>query len=266
VTHLYIQAFDNENAWFKVNSTIREKGIPFRVGYGSEITLTKKISATIVISHPEVRPLWNDKAPTDYKYVGAYWDRYLWFNAREPDEHYTYGSRLNEPINQIEEAINRLATQPMDRQVTLVIRRPEDISKTSPLIDGHQVLDEHGHPVKWDPPCWTLLDLDIEPLDEGHFKINVIVYFRSWDAFAGFPSNVAGIQLFMEKFVQELNKRSQYTFTTGEMTCISKNIHIYWERVGRLVEEIFGSKKDPRSDWTKMIGDQIHKEAVTNGQ
>ena len=45
------------------------------------------------------------------------------------DETYTYGSRLREPVDQVEAAINRYVEEQQDRQVTMVIRLPEDIKK-----------------------------------------------------------------------------------------------------------------------------------------
>ncbi len=43
------------------------------------------------------------------------------------DETYTYGSRLREPVDQVEEAIKSYVKEQRDRQVTMVVRLPEDI-------------------------------------------------------------------------------------------------------------------------------------------
>ena len=63
-------------------------------------------SLSIEISHPENRPLVADKAPSDMKYVNWYALKYLWSGVIE-DETYTYGSRLREPVDQVEKAIQR---------------------------------------------------------------------------------------------------------------------------------------------------------------
>ena len=114
------------------------------MGFGSEETETKKLNLSIEITNPENRPLVSDKAPCDFKYVQGYALEYLWCGEKQEDETYTYGSRLNHPVNQVEEAIKRYIEEQRDRQVTMVIRRPEDINKYD---------DKHK---KSEPPCLSL--------------------------------------------------------------------------------------------------------------
>jgi hypothetical protein len=105
--HVKILAFDCPDAWFKVLSNIWKEGDVFRVGFGSEETETKKLNLSIEITNPENRPLVSEKAPCDFKYVQGYALEYLWCGEKQEDETYTYGSRLNNPVNQVEEAIKR---------------------------------------------------------------------------------------------------------------------------------------------------------------
>ena len=174
---------------------------------------------TIEISHPEQRPVVADKAPCDIKYVQGYALEYLWCGEKQ-DETYTYGSRLNHPINQIEEAVKRYLEEQRDRQVTMVIRRPEDIRK----------FDEQKK--KSEPPCLSLIDTEIL---EG--KMHLTCYFRSWDAYAGLPANIAGLQYFNEAFVSEINSRGNLSLKTGKLIFHSKNCHIY-QRQYKLIEEL----------------------------
>lgn len=206
-----IQAFDIPDAYRQVLNAIWYQGDKFVVGYGSEETETLKIHTSVEIAHPENRPLLDDKAPCDMKYVNGYVLEYLWCTKSEENTStYTYGSRINEPVPQIEEVIRRFKEQPMDRQCTVVIRRPEDILKNKMK----------------DPPCLSLLDYEI--LDG---ELNCEVYFRSWDAFAGLPANIAGIQIMNEAIAAELGIK------TGKLILHSKNCHIY-QRQYKLVEEI----------------------------
>ena len=92
--HVKISAFDCPDAWFKLLNSIWNEGDNFQVGYGSEVTETKKLNITIEIIHPENRPLVSDKAPCDMKYVQWYALTYLWCGEGKQDEIYTYGSRL----------------------------------------------------------------------------------------------------------------------------------------------------------------------------
>ena len=105
--HVKISAFDCPDAWFRTLETIWNKGELFEVRYGSERAQTKKLNVSIEISRPGNRPLVDDRAPCDMKYVQWYALRYLWSGVIE-DETYTYGSRLRKPVDQIEAAIKEL--------------------------------------------------------------------------------------------------------------------------------------------------------------
>jgi thymidylate synthase len=225
--HVKITAFDCPDAWFQALNHIWNEGDVFNVGYGSETTETKKLNLSIEISHPENRPLLSDKAPCDVKYVQGYALEYLWCGEKQ-DETYTYGSRLNYPINQIEEAVKRYLEEQCDRQVTMVIRLPEDIKK---------YIDTKRH----EPPCLSLIDTEI--LDG---KMHLTCYFRSWDAYAGLPANIAGLQLFNEAFVKEINSRGDLILETGKLIFHSKNCHVY-ERQYKLVKELLSPKTNSKT-------------------
>jgi thymidylate synthase len=72
-----------------------------------------------------------------------------------------------------------------------------------------------------DPPCLRAIDTRI--LDG---RLNFVVYFRSWDLWAGFPSNLAAIQLLKEYMADEIGVED------GEIIAMSKGLHLYeysWE-------------------------------------
>jgi thymidylate synthase len=237
--HFQLSGFDIPSTYVRLLEEIYYRGDNFKVGYGSETTWTKKLSVDVEIAIPQNRPLIAPPAPNDVNYVQGYVLEYLWENCRTPYEHYTYASRMREPVDQIELAMLRVMDNPMDRQVTLVIRRPEDINKLAPLIDGKIVLDDEGKPAKWEPPCLTMIDLDLEILPYEYVRVSPHVYFRSWDAFGAFPSNVAGLQLWNEALCREMNDRQEkWGYVTGQLILTSKNLHIY-ERQYPIVEEYF---------------------------
>jgi thymidylate synthase len=244
--HVKITAFDCPDAWFQVLNHIWKEGDVFKVGYGSEETETKKLNLSIEITHPENRPLVSEKAPCDFKYVQGYALEYLWCGEGKQDETYTYGSRLREPVDQVEEAIKRYLQQPQDRQVTMVIRLPDDILKTRPK-------SKERH----EPPCLSLIDTEIL---EG--KMHLTCYFRSWDAYAGLPANIAGLQLFNEAFVKEINSRGNLNLETGKLIFHSKNCHVY-QRQYKLVQELLSpqtSSKVPRMAQAMRDAEKEHAE------
>jgi len=229
--YVEITAFDCPDVWYKALKSIWSEGDVFQVGYGSEETETRKLNLTLEIDHPENRPLVSDKAPCDMKYVQWYALTYLWCGEGKQDETYTYGSRLREPVDQVEEAIKRYVEQRNDRQVTMVVRLPEDILKVSPTTKE-----------KHEPPCLSLIDTEI--LDG---QMHLTCYFRSWDAYAGLPANIAGLQLFNEAFVSEINERGDLSLKTGKLIFHSKNCHIY-KRQFNLVKELLEPKESSKSN------------------
>jgi thymidylate synthase len=229
--HVKVTAFDCPDAWFKTLNSIWTEGDDFQVGYGSEETMTKKLNLTLEIAHPENRPLVSDKAPCDMKYVQWYALTYLWCGEGKQDETYTYGSRLREPVDQVEEAIKRYVKEQRDRQITMVVRLPEDIKTFRP-----------GTNERHEPPCLSLIDTEIL---EG--RMHLTCYFRSWDAYAGLPANIAGLQLFNEAFVSEINERGNLSLKTGKLIFHSKNCHIY-KRQFNLVKELLEPKESSKGN------------------
>jgi len=229
--HVKIQAFDCPDAWYKTLAEIWENGDTFEVKYGSELALTKKLNITIEILHPENRPLVDDKAPCDMKYVQWYALKYLWSGAIE-DETYTYGSRLRKPVDQIQELIKRYLQEQNDRQVTLTTRLPQDIQK--------QINNK-----KHEPPCLTLIDTEIH-----NQKLHLTSYFRSWDAYAGLPANIAGIQILNEAITKEINQQGNLNIQTGKLIFHSKNCHIY-QRQFKLIEDLLKPKNKKTHKFTQ---------------
>jgi thymidylate synthase len=72
-----------------------------------------------------------------------------------------------------------------------------------------------------DPPCLRGIDTRIR-----NNTLHFMVYFRSWDLWAGFPSNLAAIQLLKEYMASEIG------VDDGELVASSKGLHLYeyaWE-------------------------------------
>lgn len=247
-----ISAFDLPDVWYQVIKKIWEEGELFPVEYGSETTDTKKLDVTIEVLHPENRPLIHEKAPCDMRYVMNYFMEYLWFGEKKTDETYTYSSRLRSPVDQIETAVNRYVEKLFDRQVTLVVRVPEDIYKES-----------KGK--RHEPPCLTILDTEITRDENKKLRFTLVGYWRSWDAYGALPANLAGLQLFGEAFVKNLNMKGKgrhgvkwEEIYTGPMLMYSKNCHIY-QRQFPLIDELMKAK---RSTFGEKI--QLSKNSKTS--
>jgi thymidylate synthase len=81
--------------------------------------------------------------------------------------------------------------------------------------------------------------------------MHLTCYFRSWDAYAGLPANIAGLQLFNEAFVTEINERRNLSLKTGKLIFHSKNCHVY-KRQFDLVQELL-EPKDKLSRMAKAM-------------
>ena len=119
--------------------------------------------------------------------------------AKTENEDYTYGERL---MMQWQDIIEKYRSGPRTNQATFEIAMPTDIA-----------LD--------DPPCLRLIDTRIQ---DG--KLHFFVYFRSWDAWGGYPANMAGIQRVKMLLAHELNNHG-VEVEDGELWACSKGLHLY---------------------------------------
>jgi thymidylate synthase len=219
--HVLIQDFDLPSVWYRAVGLVYREGDIFRVEKGSEITLTKKLSVTLEIAHPEHHPLIDEKAPCDIKYVEQVYLSYLFLPEKSPEESYTYGERLRKPVDQIGEVIKKYKEFKGDRQSTMVLRLPQDLNLE-------------------DPPCLTIIDTEVSD-DKLHF----FPYFRSWDCYAGLPANLAGLQILKEHMAKEIDVEP------GKTVAYSKNLHLY-ERQYKFVEELLTSKAESKKWWEEV--------------
>jgi len=219
--HVLIQDFDLPSVWYRAVSLVYREGDIFRVEKGSETTLTKKLSVTLEIAHPEHQPLIDEKAPCDIKYVEQVYLSYLFLPEKSPEESYTYGERLRKHVDQIGEVGNKYKEFKGDRQNILVRRIPKDLRIP-------------------DPPCLTIIDTEIYD-DKLHF----FPYFRSWDCYAGLPANLAGLQILKEHMAEEIGVKP------GKTVTYSKNLPLY-ERQLKFVEELLISKVESKKWWKEV--------------
>ena len=202
----FIDARDLSEAWFLCLGKTMTQGREYRIDRGSYAGERRKELdlAVINIAYPGTRPLIPDvpqgvPAPTTMQYIENYLP-YLMTGHKAEGEQYTYGQYL-------------------EKQIAEVIRMYRD--------DGHntnQAFMAVGDPQSiylTDPPCLRMIDTRIR---DG--RLSFVVYFRSWDLWAGFPSNLAAIQLLKEYMAGEIGVED------GEITAMSKGLHVYeycWE-------------------------------------
>lgn len=200
-----IIATDIQDAWFQCISKIIDVGFRYEIQHGSYIGQTRLEfdQVTVFIKHPYAEP-YDSMLPQIPAYLGipnpvanGYVEQYLPYlmtSHIEPGEQYTYGSRI---YDQIPHWIDILKKTPGTNQAVLQVARPED----------YQISD---------PPCLRHVDLRIK--DD---TLIFYPYFRSWDLWAGFPANLAGIAVLQKSMADEIGVAS------GPLIASSKGLHIY---------------------------------------
>lgn len=219
---VFIEARDLPDAWFQcIYRVFDDTGTgvhEYIVDRGSfEGHQRREFDIVMVhIKYPGMRPLIPDipselgiPAPTSMDYVEDYL-QYLMTDRKMENELYTYGERLTNPKVVIDGKEFCCNIDP----VSEVIRMYRDGCHGT-----NQAIMEVGMPqdiLLDDPPCLRLIDTR---LSEG--RLHFILYFRSWDLWAGFPSNLATIQLLKEYMCQEIGVED------GTITAVSKGLHLY---------------------------------------
>lgn len=202
-----IEARDLSEAWYLCIVEAYTEGREYVIQKGSfEGQRRREIPFVVVsVKHPGLRPLVPDvpqgfAPPTTMDYVEQDYLPYLMTSHKEESELYTYGEDL-EP--QIPEVIRRYKAFGFDtNQLCMSVG-----SRDSLLLEHSQ--------------CLRLVDTRVQ---DG--ALHFVVYFRSWDLWGGFPTNLAGLQLVKEYMAREIGVED------GTLVALSKGLHLYehcWE-------------------------------------
>lgn len=222
---VFIDAFDLDDAWFQCLSAILDKGHVYTITRGSYEGQKRLefdfVSVRVRRPSHQIIPIipagMNIPAPTDMDYIQGYLS-YLLTGAKTQTEDYTYGERLVDPKARVKESREG---QELIRELPLKVNQIEEvISMYRENGPGtNQAIMEIGMPsdIKLiDPPCLRLIDTRMR-----YGKLHFILYFRSWDLWGGFPSNLGGLQLVKQYMAQELGVED------GEIIAVSKGLHLY---------------------------------------
>jgi len=201
-----IEARDLSEAWFLCLRQTLAAGHEYKIERGSYAGQRRKELDLVVlqVKYPGTRPLVPDvptgvPPPSTMEYVETYLP-YLMTAHRKEGEQYTYGQYL-------------------EKQIAEVIKMyREDGYNTN---QAFMAVGDSQSIFLSDPPCLRAIDTRIRDN-----KLKFVVYFRSWDLWAGFPSNLAAIQLLKEYMSSEIG------VDDGELIAMSKGLHLYeyaWE-------------------------------------
>jgi thymidylate synthase len=201
-----IEARDIPEAWFLCLRKTLTEGYEYKIDRGSYAGQRRKELDLVVVQvrNPGARPLVPSvpqgvPPPTSMEYIESYLP-YLMTAHKGEGEQYTYGQYLEE---QIPKVIKMYKEDGFNTNQAFMAVGDADSIKLA------------------DPPCLRGIDTRIR----GR-KLHFFAYFRSWDLWAGFPSNLAAIQLLKEYMASEIG------VDDGELVAMSKGLHLYeysWE-------------------------------------
>ena len=201
-----VEARDLPEAWFLCLRRTLAQGREYTIDRGSNVGQRRKELDFIVLQvrHPGNRPLVPDvpsgvPPPSSMEYVENYL-QYLLTSFKADREQYTYGEDLESQIPELIQIYKEGGHN--TNQGFMAVGSRESIRLP-------------------DPPCLRGIDTRVE-----NGRLHFIVYFRSWDLWAGLPSNLAGIQLLKEYVASETGVED------GELIALSKGLHLYdytWE-------------------------------------
>lgn len=193
-----------DDAWRDVMCLCVRSGYDYIVERGSyEGQIRKQLEmAMVVIEDPGKRPLApimppGIPAPTSDEKIEKYFLDYIIGDELHGNEMYTYGSFIAPQLPRAIEILN--SSNGNSNQACIAIGDVKSIAQS-------------------DPPCLRTIDFKVV-----NGKLNMIVFFRSWDLFAGFPENLGGLQLLKEYVLAHLN----FECSDGSIIAYSSGLHIY---------------------------------------
>lgn len=242
--HLMLYKFfekDSDKNYINAYVTDIDAGSFGKNKMGEEGGGQKRLQASLAVAeivHPQVRPL----AVTFPEQSGIppvctqdsieeYFASYLMNAELSVNETYTYGSRILEFPHIVTDEFphsqdGMQLTYPIKKfnQLDWIIEHFKAALGNNhccvEIAKGDDVLLNHA-------PCLRLISFKI--VDE---KLNITVFFRSWDFWSGFPTNLGGLQLLNEFVASEIGIK------TGKMFAVSDGLHVYTHNVQFALERL----------------------------
>jgi len=210
-----IEAKTLPEAWYLCIKEAMDEGHEYLIDRGSHQGSERKelYSTTIRVEYPGSRPLVPDvpegvPPPSSMDYVEQYLP-YLMTGDKQQGELYTYGEdidyQLQELIRMYKEdgfGTNQ-ACMSIGSKGSIFLEHSQCLRVVDTRVWRDQLGYRNGEPVFSAP------------------KLTFYVYFRSWDLWAGFPSNLAAIQILKEYVASGLGVED------GELIAYSKGLHLY---------------------------------------
>ena len=202
----YVEAYSIDSAWRESMSMCVKSGYDFLVKGGSYVGQIRKQLpyVTIIINNPSHRPLApilppGIPAPTSDDKISEYFSRYIFGSEKAENEAYTYGEFIQKQLPRI---------------LSLLIMSKGNTNQATICIGNEETTNLD------DPPCLRSISFKVV-----NGELNICVYFRSWDLYAGMPENLGGLQLLKELVLSLLEPH--FPVEDGKIIAFSDGLHLY---------------------------------------
>jgi len=202
----YVETFTIGDAWRDVMWLCVLKGYDFVVKGGSYVGQIRKQlpNVHIKIKTPWVRPLAPYTPPpypppTSDNKIEKYFLEYIINDEIHGKEDYTYGSFIRPQLLKV---------------IDLLIASKGNTNQACISVGNR------GSIFLKDPPCLRTITFKVV---EG--QLNMSVFFRSWDLYAGLPENLGGLQMLKEYILSHIE--DDLDVTDGALIAYSDGLHIY---------------------------------------
>lgn len=204
--HNVVQGKTIEDGWRDIMWCCVRNGYDYPVKGGSYVgQIRRQLDYAVVrILEPWTRPLavrtpegCGIPSPTSEDKIEQYFMHYIMGAEKSQQEDYTYGQYI---VPQVEKAVALLNQAGGNtNQAAITVGEPGSILQN-------------------DPPCLRVVTFKVV---EG--KLQMGLFFRSWDLFAGLPENLGGLQLLKEYVLTYL----EFPVEDGPIVAFSDGLHIY---------------------------------------
>jgi len=211
-----VVARDLDEAWHLGVRGIMEHGYEYLITRGSNVGSRRKEfdAFALEVLYPSTKPLVpivpeGVPPPSSMDYIEKYLP-YLMTNDKSQNELYTYGEDIDKQLSEL----------------LRILKEAGDGTNQACMSVGSvaSIFLEHSQ-------CLRVIDTRIR-----NGRLHFHVYFRSWDMWGGFPSNLAAIQLLKEYVALEIGVED------GKLFAYSKGLHLY-EHHWKVANIVLGRSK-----------------------
>ncbi len=203
----YVEAYSIGDAWREVMWLCVKNGYDITVKGGSYVGQIRRQLpfVTIKIIEPWKKPLApinlppNIPPPTSDEKIEEYFFEYLMNDEPKENEQYTYGSYIKPQIQKV---------------IEILIKAEGNTNQACMSIGDKNSVDQS------DPACLRVMSFKVVGK-----KLNLSVFFRSWDLVSGLPQNLGGFQKIKEYILASLPE--DMGISDGYIIAYSDGLHIY---------------------------------------